>query len=461
MKTLHIEIPADVRDHILTIVNQFKQKGHECYLVGGSVRDLLLGHPVYDYDFATDAHPEVVMRMFRRVIPTGIKHGTVSVIMGDDSTYEITTYRSDGTYIDGRRPEEVHFSKSLEEDVMRRDFTINGLAYDVLSGEVIDYVEGLDDLKRKVIRTIGNPIDRFSEDGLRTYRACRFASKLGFDIDPDTFEAISSTLDVARKISVERIRDEFAKVLETEKPSVGLELLRRCGLMKLFLPELDECFGMDQNRFHVYDIYHHSLYSCDAAPVDRPQIRLAALLHDIGKAPARREGADGDYTFYNHEVIGAKITRRVMKRLRFSNEDVDHVNNLVINHMFHYTDDWTDGAVRRFMRKVGVENLEDLFLLRVADRKGNGSREGIPAPLIKLKERIDRIIEEENAITVRDLDINGHVLMEEFSLTPGPVIGRILNELLEMVLDDPDMNQRLILIQKARDVLEGAGASST
>ncbi len=291
-------------------------------------------------------------------------------------------------------------------------------------------------------------------------RACRFASKLGFDIDPDTFDAISATLDVAQKISVERIRDEFVKVLETEKPSVGLELLRRCGLMKLFLPELDECFGVDQNKFHVYDIYHHSLYACDAAPANLPLIRLAALLHDVGKVPTRREGADGDYTFYNHEVIGAKITRRVMKRLRFSNEDITVVNNLVLNHMFHYTDDWTDGAVRRFMRKVGVENLGDLFELRIADRKGNGSREGVPAPLVKLKERIGRIIEEENAITVRDLDINGHVLMEEFSLTPGPVIGRILNELLEMVLDAPDMNQRAVLIEKARDVLEGAGASS-
>jgi len=461
MKTRHIEIPSEVKEHILSIVNQFRERGYQCYLVGGSVRDLLLGHPVYDYDFATDAHPETVMRMFRRVVPTGIKHGTVSVIMSDDSTYEITTYRSDGAYIDGRRPEQVSFSKTLEEDVLRRDFTINGLAFDVFSAEVIDYVGGLDDIGRRIIRTIGNPVERFSEDGLRTYRACRFASKLGFDIDQDTFNAISRTLDVARKLSVERVRDEFKKILETEKPSVGIELLRKCGLLNLFLPELDECYGMDQNKYHIYDIYHHSLYSCDAVPGDRPLIRLAAILHDIGKAPARREGPDGDYTFYNHEVIGAKLTRRIMKRLRFSNDEIVHVNNLVLNHMFHFTDDWTDGAVRRFMRKVGVENLDDLFLLRIADRKGNGSRDGIPAPLLKLKERIDRIIEEENAITVRDLDIDGHVLMDEFNLAPGPLIGRILNDLLEVVLDDPYANRRDILLERSREILDGIRTAST
>ncbi len=452
MKNIQIEIPEHVRENVHAIVDRFAEQGYECYLVGGSVRDLILGNEIYDYDFATNAEPDRVMRFFKRVIPTGIRHGTVSVIMDENSTYEITTYRADGKYIDGRRPESVSFSNSLKEDVQRRDFTINGLALDIKTGEIIDYVDGLQDLKKGIIRTIGNPLDRFSEDGLRTFRACRFASKLGFEIENETFTAISKTLAIAELISVERIRDEFKKILVSEKPSVGIEYLRRSGLLRLFLEELDDCYLVEQNKYHSYDIYYHSLYSCDAAPKDNLLIRIAALLHDVGKVPVRREGPHGDYTFYNHEVVGAKMTRRIMKRLKFSNDEIAKVNNLVLNHMFHFTDDWTDGAVRRFMRKVGVENLDDLFMLRLADRRGNGARDGIPAPLHKLRRRIERAIEEENAITVRDLNINGNILMDKFDIKPGPVIGRILNELLEIVLDDPAANESGFLLSKAEEI---------
>lgn len=432
-------------------MGKFHDKGYECYLVGGGVRDLLLGLNIYDFDFATNARPEQVMNLFRRVIPTGIKHGTVTVMV-KEMEFEVTTYRADGNYTDGRRPESVSYSDSLEEDVMRRDFTINGLAYDVLTDEIIDLVGGIADIEKKIIRTIGDPLERFGEDGLRTYRACRFASKLGFRIDPPTIEAISDALGTASKVSAERVRDELMKILETEKPSVGFEYMRECGLLELCLPELLLCWNVDQNRFHAHDIYYHSLYSCDAAPADRPLVRLAALLHDIGKVSTKKGSPDGDFTFYNHEVIGAKMTRRIMKRLKFSNTDIDTVNNLVINHMFHYTDDWSDGAVRRFMRKVGVENIPDLFMLREADRVGNGTRMGLPEPIKKLQERIDRVIEAENAITVRDLDINGNIIMEHFKLTPGPVIGRILHELLELVLDEPDMNRSDILIARAEEI---------
>ncbi|HDP79346.1 MAG TPA: HD domain-containing protein, partial [Spirochaetes bacterium] len=219
----------------------------------------------------------------------------------------------------------------------------------------------------------------------------------------------------------------------------------------LVLPELAAGYGCMQNRFHLYDIYYHSIYSCDAAPREEPLLRLAALLHDLGKVPTRREGADGDYTFYNHEIVGAKMARKIMRRLKFSNEDIVKVGNLVSNHMFHYTEEWTDGAVRRFMRKVGMENLDDLVMLRIADRRGNGMRNGMPRPIKVLKRRIDGIIEAENAITVRDLDIDGHVIMDEFSVPPGPIIGAILNELLEMVLDRPEMNTRETLLEQARE----------
>lgn len=450
---LDISIPENVRPAIQNVVSRFRTAGYECYLIGGSVRDLILGNDVYDYDFATNAHPHEIMKLFRKTIPTGIKHGTVSVLI-DQWQFEITTYRSDGKYIDGRHPDSVSFSTDLRVDVDRRDFTINGLVFDPLNNELIDYVDGIRDIRHKIIRTIGDPIMRFTEDGLRPIRACRFASKLNFVIDEETLRAIPQTLDVVRKVSRERIRDEFLKILESEKPSVGIEYLRTTGLLELFLPELSGCYNVSQNRYHIYDVYYHSIYSCDAAPRDQIMIRLAALLHDVGKIPTRQPGEDGDFTFYNHEVVGAKMVKRIMKRLKFSNEQTDLVNNLILNHMFHYTDEWTDGAVRRFIRKVGLGNIENLFILRMADRKGNGARKGLPAPIERLKRRIDHVIEQENAFSVRDLNINGTILMEECGLEPGPIIGKILNELLEIVLDNPDLNERESLISLSKKILE-------
>ncbi len=448
---MKLDIPGDIKKDISDIVNKMNSKGYECYLVGGSVRDFILGIPVFDYDFATDAHPESVIKIFSRVIPTGIKHGTVT-ILSKDNKYEMTTYRSDGKYINGRRPESVHFSDTLEKDVERRDFTINGLAYNIETEEVIDLVGGLEDIDKKIVRTIGNPIDRFREDGLRPYRSCRFAAKLDFTIEDETFHAISETLDVAKKVSVERIRDELTKLIEANKPSIGFEYMRRSGLLELCLPELLSCYNIGQNKYHKYDIYYHSLYSCDSIPGKDRMIRLAALLHDIGKASTRKEGEDGDYTFYNHEVVGAKMTRKLMKRLRFSNEEIERVNNLVLNHMFHYMPEWSDGAVRRFMKKVGLENLNELFLLRLADRRGNGQRDGLPAPINELKNRIKKVIEQDSALTVRDLEIDGYVIMKEFDVKPGPVIGKILNSLLELVLDEPESNTREILLEKAGEI---------
>lgn len=437
-----------------SIAGVFKDAGFECFLVGGSVRDLILGIDATDHDLATNARPADVTRLFRRTIPTGIKHGTVTVLV-DDIAFEVTTYRADGKYMDGRRPENVSFSDTLIEDVKRRDFTINGLAYDLLEDRVIDHVNGIDDIEKKIIRTIGNALDRFSEDGLRPYRACRFAAKLNFEIEENTFNAIRASLETAALVSPERVRDEIMKLLESDRPSIGLDYMLHSGLLNLCLPELAAADRVDQNKYHIHDVYLHSVYSCDAGPRHDPLIRLAALLHDIGKVPTRRVGENGDYTFYNHEVIGSRAVKKIMKRLKFSNEDTERVVNLVVNHMFHYTEDWTDGAVRRFMRKVGMENLDDLFQLRLADRVGNGARSGLPAPISVLKQRIQKAIDEENAITVRDLKINGHDLMDAFKLQPGPVIGRILNDLLETVLDDPAFNERETLMSRAAEILEG------
>jgi len=446
-----LAIPDTVAQEINTICTILLDNGFECYLVGGSVRDLILQIPVYDYDFATNARPEQVMKLFKKVVPTGIKHGTVTVLMSH-AHYEITTYRSDGKYTDGRHPDSIAFSDSLKEDVERRDFTINGLAYDVNKKVIIDYVGGMKDIKKKVIQTIGDPVQRFSEDGLRPYRACRLAAKLHFSINKKTLEAIPQMLDVASKISVERVRDEIKKMLEVDKPSVGFEYMRVTGLLDLCLPELSQGFGMQQNKYHLYDIYYHSIYSCDAAPNDKPLIRLAALFHDIGKITTRREGHDGDYTFYNHEIIGAKIARRIMRRLKFSNDEIEYVTHLVENHMFYYTQDWTDGAARRFIRKVGLHNLEDLFILRLADRVGSGMRDGLPEPIKYLKKHIEKVIAKDNAFTVKDLDIDGYSIMDALHIKPGPMVGKILNELLEKVLDSPELNNYQTLLTLAKEI---------
>lgn len=442
----------------------FRQAGLEVYLVGGTLRDLLRD-PEYrpgegDFDFATNARPRQVQKIFRRTIPTGIQHGTVTVLF-EGKSFEVTTYRADGTYSDGRRPDEVSFSDTIEEDVRRRDFTINAMALDMESMRVVDSFGGLEDMERKLIRAVGDPLERFLEDGLRPLRACRFAGKLGFTIEPATFTAIGGALDVFRQVAAERVREELMKIMEVPKPSVSLEAMRKSGLLEIVLPELVAGYGVEQNEFHKYDVYHHNLKSCDAAPEDQPVIRFAALLHDIGKVQAKenslRRNPEGDAVFYNHEMIGTRMADRIMRRLRFSNSDRQLVTHLIQHHMFHYTDEWTDGAVRRLMRNVGVEYLEPLFTLRRADRSGNGMKQGPAKSLQKLKKRIEAVLEAENAITVRDLAINGDDIMEHFSLQPGRIIGEVLEHLLEAILDNPGQNERETLLGLAAEYLAARG----
>jgi len=444
-------IPEEFQPGIKKISSILLKNGFECYIVGGAVRDFLLGKKQYDFDFTTNARPNDIIQIFKKTVPTGIKHGTITVLAGGKS-FEVTTFRSDGKYFDGRHPEEVHFSDTLEEDIIRRDFTINGLAYDVQKCIIVDYAGGLIDLDKKIIRTIGSSIDRLSEDGLRAYRACRFAAKLNFDIEPSVIESIKQTLSISEKVSAERVRDEFLKTLTSDKPSIGIEYMRVSGLLNLFLPELFNTYGVGQNKYHTYDVYYHCLYSCDAAPANHPVLRLAALFHDIGKPASRSTGTDGEYTFYNHEMISVKIVKNILRRLKFSNEEISRIVNLVRNHMFHYTTDWSDGAVRRFMRKVGVENIGELIELRKADRSGNTSREGLPQQIYELKHRIAKIIEAENAISVKDLKINGNTLMKELNISQGPLIGKLLNDLLEIILDNPELNNEADLIKCAHEL---------
>jgi tRNA nucleotidyltransferase (CCA-adding enzyme) len=446
----------------------FKDNGFQVYLVGGAIRDSQLGQRSTDYDFTTDALPEEVQSIFKGTVPVGIEHGTILVLF-ENKQFEVTTFRTEGTYSDSRHPDNVHFVRSLDEDLGRRDFTINAFAWDIYNEKLVDLFDGQGDLERKLIRAIGDPLERFSEDALRMMRACRFAACLNFDIETATLEAMKKLSDGIKKISSERIRDELIKMAGAEYPSIGIEYMRVSGLLEYVIPELLEGFHLQQNRFHKYDVYYHNLYSCDAAPADNYRVRLAALFHDIAKPHTRRNkksdtdksvtemetvgSVSGDdkseHSFYNHEIVGAAITYRILKRLKFKNDDIKRITHLIKHHMFYYTNEWTDGAVRRFIRKAGLENLEDLFYLREADRAGNGLKTGVPKEFIQFRERIARILEIDNAFKVTDLDIDGTTIMKSLQINPGPIIGEILGYLLELVTDDPELNNSEYLLQAA------------
>lgn len=419
----------------------FADHGYRLYLVGGAVRDYLMGIPNDDYDFATDARPHEVMAMFpHHVIPTGLQHGTVTVRFRRQS-YEVTTFRSEGGYSDSRHPDSVTFVRSLESDLERRDFTINALAADTLDGTIIDHHDGRGDLHRRLIRAIGDPDERFAEDALRMLRACRFAARLDFDIDRRTFEAMKRLSSTLTRVSAERIRDELYKTLMSDHPSRGIELMRTSGLLDHILPELVRCVAIAQGGMHSMDVYHHSLAALDesarhAYPL---AVRLAALLHDIGKPSCRVEGEDR-CTFHGHDIVGGEMVDGIMRRMKSSNEERQLVSLLVRQHMFNYTPSWSDGAVRRFINRVGKDNLEALFQLRIADAcaiSGTPSMDG----LWELEERIRAILHSSPALTVRDLAVDGHDLMAA-GIKPGPVLGRTLSALLEAVLDDPSLNDK-------------------
>ncbi|MCR4626937.1 MAG: HD domain-containing protein, partial [Treponema sp.] len=319
----------------------FKEAGFEAYLVGGAVRDMLLGKTETDWDLTTNATPEQVMKIFKKVIPTGIAHGTVTVLfMGKQ--IEVTTYRTDSEYSDGRHPDKVIFTSSLEDDLSRRDFTMNAIAASLETGEIKDPFNGISDIKNKIIRTVGNPFDRFTEDGLRPIRAIRFSSQLDFEIEKKTFEAIT-TPEVRKKtlgISIERFRDEFVKTLKSNAPSKGFHLMEQTGILEYFIPELSFCRGViqgDGRGFHEFDVLDHLLYACDGACNDNLIVRLAALFHDIGKPETKREqlsDSSGEkITFYNHESVSERITEKILTRLRFPNATVNEVCHLVKNHM--------------------------------------------------------------------------------------------------------------------------------
>lgn len=441
-----MQVPAEVH----TLCRILRDNGFRAWVVGGCTRDMLLGRDVHDWDLATDARPEQVIKSFRRVIPTGIQHGTVTVLLKGVG-YEVTTLRGEGTYSDGRHPDSVTFVDDLHEDLLRRDFTINAIAYDPLVDALTDPFEGRRDLDAKIIRAVGKPEERFNEDALRIMRAARFVATLGFALDPATRQAMIDAMDRLPCVSFERVRDELLKTLGAPSPSLGLRVMQETGVFEKVVPELTPMVGCEQNRYHAYDVWTHTLHTVDACRPD-PVLRLAMLLHDVGKPDVRDiNEKTGDFTFYHHEARGAEIAEAICERLRLSNEQRVRIALLVRHHLIPYDDSWSDSAVRRWVRRVGADHVNDILEMARADARGKGvDTTSTLAGLDELQTRVDAIRSAGMATSVRDLAINGRDLMSELSLSPGPIIGRVLDHLLELVTDDPGMNERSVLVERAR-----------
>jgi tRNA nucleotidyltransferase (CCA-adding enzyme) len=456
-KQLQQSVPKEVRE----LCQRLKDVGHRAWIVGGCVRDELLRQeqaqdgqqPRGDWDIATSALPEQVTKLFRRVIPTGIQHGTVTVLMGKEA-YEVTTLRGETTYTDGRRPDAVYFVDDIKDDLARRDFTINATAYDVLEDRLIDPFDGAGDLARRTLRAVGVARERFDEDGLRVLRGARFAATLELEIEAETARAIQPSLGSYRKVSAERIRDEWLKTMKANKPSRAFEIMKDHGLLAITAPEMLESVDCAQNKYHAYDVWGHAMSCLDAAP-RAPVLRVAALLHDVGK-PRSRAFSDktNDYTFYEHERIGAEMVDPLLSRLRFSNEERQHIVALVRHHLICYDPSWTDASVRRWIRRVTPELVQDLYLLNEADVRGKGRDCSLDlAALEALKGRVEQVLAAGAAFSIKDLAIDGRALMQELGLKPGPDLGKILKALLEEVVEDPSKNQREILLERAKSVL--------
>lgn len=453
MERITVTYPAPIQNTFDTLMHE----GFDAYVVGGAVRDVLEEKTPKDWDFTTRAKPEEIMRLFPNSFSDN-KFGTIGV-PSDLGVIEITPFRKEGKYMDYRHPSEVSFGKTIEEDLARRDFTINAMALSV-HGELIDPFGGKADLSAKVIRTVGDPPMRFSEDALRLLRAIRFAVELDFTVEPTTFSAIQANAHLIAHISGERIRDELLKILAspTDRAANGLFLLRDVGLLKLIVPELEQAFYQPQARHHKHDVGTHLVLSLKHCPAKDPIVRLATLLHDIGKPEVAKEDpttvdpktGKSLITFYNHEVVGVPIARRILDRFHFPRKDRDRILNLIRWHQFTVDEQITDAAVRRFIQRVGAQNVDDMLDLRIGDRLGGGCREAESWRLKLFKKRIWEV--EHPPPTVSDLAIDGHDVMRGLNLKPGPKVGKVLNELFEETIDDPEKNSREYLLQRLKEL---------
>lgn len=563
-----MELQLNLPPQVVFILQTLQKAGHEAYIVGGAVRDVLLFEQKFgvddqaqakeatpdqasvnyllntDFDFTTDATPDQILKIFPEsfyendfgtvmitfadlselmgwtedeIREAQVEHASnllgpknkeqkiidivdatkihESLVDGEGDTgqknqsvqksnshqkntipnYEITTFRSDGAYEDGRHPESVTWGKDLKEDVDRRDFTINAMALKLVDGELsgkvieendekpknqkvrfelIDHHQGAQDLEAEVIRTVGDPNLRFKEDALRILRAIRFSVQLNMSIEDQTYQAIKAHAHLIKNISWERIRDEFFKIIKSDYPAEGIDILDEVGLLEYILPELLEGKGIGQSGHHTTDVWTHNLDALRNCPSPDPIVRLSALLHDVGKPRTRKTkpgSAKDQFTFYNHEIVGSRMASKIAKRFHLSKKDVARVFNLVRQHMFYYQPHHTDAAIRRFMRKVGLENVDDILDLREGDRLGSGAKR----TSWRLEEMKQRMIEQlHQPMEVRDLAIDGNVLMSELKVKPGPVLGKVLNYLFELVMENPELNDKAKLLELAKEFLE-------
>ena len=457
---MKFELPKQAKE----LMAKMKKAGFECYAVGGCVRDMMLGKETKDWDFTTNATPEAIQSLFPDSFYDN-KFGTVGIpfdVKGSEKStfakatadkpaiYEVTTYRSEGSYSDYRHPDKIVFGDSLEEDLDRRDFTINALAFD--GTKIIDKHNGISDLVKKLIRAVGNPEKRFSEDALRMLRAVRLSVQLMFSIEKKTLAAIGINSSLINKISGERIRDELIKILSSRKPAMGIMLLKESGLLKEILPEVEKCFGIEQQspkRHHIYDVGTHLMKSLEMCPSEDPIVRLATLLHDVGKAVTFKKTAEGVITFYNHEIVGTSIVKNFAQRFHFSKKDSQRLILLVHYHQFTVDARQTDSAVRRFIRNVGIENVADILDLRVGDRLGGGARE-TSWRLELFKKRLIEV--QKQPFSVADLKADGHDVMKIYKTGPGPLVGAVLNMLFEDVVSGKLPNEKEVLLKRIKDL---------
>ena len=430
-------------------MDRLAEHGHAAYVVGGSVRDALLGRSAQDWDLATDARPDRLLAVFPGAVYEN-KFGTVAVREGG-VVHEVTTFRTDHDYADFRRPHRVEFGDDVRLDLARRDFTVNAIAWgreaDAPASAIVDPFEGVLDIERRVLRAVGDPGARFGEDALRMVRAVRLAAVLGFSIEPATLAAIRDNAPLAAHVSGERVSAELEKLLTAPRPSTGLRLMADTGLLAVVLPELAAQRGVPQNKIEGEDLLDHTFGSVDAAPAERPIVRLAALVHDIGKPSTIDDGP-----FRGHEVVGAELAEQLLDRLRAPKAATERIVGLVRHHMFTYEPSWGDAGVRRFIQRVGIAAIDDLFELRRADNIGSG----VPADAHGLAELRDRVDAELAASVVLDrsrLAVRGDDLIAELGVPAGPRLGRILDELLERVIAEPKLNDRATLLLLAESML--------
>ena len=459
----------NVPDEVKSIAEALEKAGYQAYLVGGCVRDILLPSPPAcgpkDWDVATNAKPDEIQKVFpdsvyendfgtvlvktevfeRSSASSPNSKPSMSYVSNKLSTIEVTTFREEGKYTDRRHPDEVKFAKTIEEDLSRRDFTINALAINFAKGKfdkIIDPYGGEKDIKENIIRTVGLPDERFGEDALRLMRAVRFATELNFQIEMNTRRAIEKNAGLLEMIAKERIRDELIKILMADRAAQGIILLEELNLLQYIIPELREGLGCGQNKHHIYTVFEHNIRALDYTAKQNYSllVRLASLLHDVGK-PTTKRGDGPDSTFHGHEVIGGRVAAQIVDRLRFPKDFGEKVIHLVRQHLFYYNvGEVTAAGVRRFLARVGPENIDDLIKVREADRIGSGVPKAVPYKLRHLLFMIDKV--KSDPISPKMLKVNGEDVMKITSLNPSPKVGYILSILLEEVLDDPEKNTR-------------------